>query len=112
RRRARPRAVPRRRRGWCRRDLHRARACDSHHTNGDPPCRRDHRLPRAEAALMLADLSVRWIFALALAAAIAGCAIKPPPSALDLQRDTLSHTSVPSAWKATGATPAPIAERW
>jgi outer membrane protein TolC len=33
-------------------------------------------------------------------------------SAADLQRDTLQHTSIPPAWKAPGATPAPIAERW
>ena len=56
--------------------------------------------------------SVRWILAPALAAAIAGCAIKPPPSAADLRRDTLQHTGIPPTWTAAGAAPAPIAARW
>ena len=54
RRRARPRAVPPRRSGGRRRDLHRARARDPHPADGDPAHRLDHRLPRAEAALMRA----------------------------------------------------------
>jgi len=58
-------------------------------------------LPRATIALA------------ALAAALAGCALKDPPSTAELQKDALPHTAVPPAWKA-GAVPAqqPVADRW
>ncbi len=48
----------------------------------------------------------------ALAAAVAGCALKAPPTTDDLRRDALPHTNVPAAWKAPGGAPAPVADRW
>ena len=68
--------VPRRRRCRPRRDLHRARGDDPHPAHGDPARRRDHRLPRAQAALM----ATRIVLAAAVAAALAGCALKAPPA--------------------------------
>ncbi len=47
-----------------------------------------------------------------LAVAIAGCALNPPPTASELQKDALPHTSVPAAWKAAGGVAAPVADRW
>jgi NodT family efflux transporter outer membrane factor (OMF) lipoprotein len=48
----------------------------------------------------------------ALAAAVAGCALKPPPTTDELRRDALPHTTVPAAWKASGGAAAPVADRW
>jgi outer membrane protein, multidrug efflux system len=47
----------------------------------------------------------------ALAAAVAGCALNPPPTADELQRQALPHTSVPAAWKAGGVSMA-VVDRW
>jgi multidrug efflux system outer membrane protein len=52
------------------------------------------------------------ILAAALAAALAGCALNPPPNSSELQRDALPHTAVPAAWKAGGGAAAPVADRW
>jgi outer membrane protein, multidrug efflux system len=54
----------------------------------------------------------RSIFAAALAAGVTGCALNPPPTGSELQRDALPHTTVPSAWKAGGSTATPVADRW
>ncbi|MDZ7589330.1 MAG: efflux transporter outer membrane subunit [Rubrivivax sp.] len=48
----------------------------------------------------------------ALAAALAGCALKSPPPVADLQQQALPHTAVPPAFKAAGGATAPVAERW
>jgi NodT family efflux transporter outer membrane factor (OMF) lipoprotein len=52
------------------------------------------------------------ILAAALAAAVTGCALKPPPTASELQTEALPHTTVPAAWKAGGDAAAPVADRW
>ena len=52
------------------------------------------------------------ILAAALAAAVAGCALNPPPTAEELSKQALPHTTVPPAWKAAGGAPAPVADRW
>ncbi len=49
---------------------------------------------------------------MALAAALAGCALNPPPPASELQQRALPHTTVPAAWKANGGVAAPVADRW
>ena len=36
-----------------------------------------------------------YVQAVALAVAVSGCALSPPPTAGDLQRDALPHTSGP-----------------
>ena len=55
----------------------------------------------------------RGILAAALAAAVTGCALGPPPTSGELQRQALPHTAVPEAWKAAGGAPAaPVADRW
>jgi NodT family efflux transporter outer membrane factor (OMF) lipoprotein len=61
---------------------------------------------------MRARLLPRRILAVALAAALAGCALKPPPTTDELRRDALPHTNVPAAWKAAGGASAPVADRW
>jgi NodT family efflux transporter outer membrane factor (OMF) lipoprotein len=52
------------------------------------------------------------VAATALAAALAGCALKSPPPVADLQKEALPHTAVPVAFKASGGVAAPLAERW
>ena len=53
-----------------------------------------------------------WTFAAALAATVAGCALKPPPTAADLDKDALPHTIVPAAWNAAGGAATPVANHW
>jgi outer membrane protein, multidrug efflux system len=60
---------------------------------------------------MSAPLSYRLLTALAMAAALAGCATEKPPSAADLQKDALAHAVVPPAWKGGGASD-PVVGRW
>jgi outer membrane protein, multidrug efflux system len=56
---------------------------------------------------------VRRTFVMAtLAAAMTGCALKPPPTTDELQKQALPHTSVPAAWKASGEMAASVADRW
>ena len=52
------------------------------------------------------------ILAAAFAAAVAGCALNPPPTTSELQRDALPHTTLPSAWKAGRGAATPAADRW
>jgi outer membrane protein, multidrug efflux system len=61
---------------------------------------------------MRARIALRWVPAAAFAAAVAGCALNPPPSADDLRKDALPHTTVPATWKAGGGAPAPVADHW
>ncbi len=49
---------------------------------------------------------------MALAAAMTGCALNRPPTTSELQEQALPHTAVPANWKAAGAAPAPVADRW
>ena len=60
---------------------------------------------------MRAAHACRWTLAAAFAAAATGCALHPPPTADDLKRDALPHTTLPSAWKGGGVT-APVPDRW
>jgi NodT family efflux transporter outer membrane factor (OMF) lipoprotein len=48
----------------------------------------------------------------ALAAAVTGCALNPPPTAGELEPQVLAHTPLPTAWKASGGVAAPVADRW
>jgi multidrug efflux system outer membrane protein len=51
--------------------------------------------------------------AAAMAAALAGCALQPPPARDELQRDALAHTLIPAAWKTPGAVSDPVTGgRW
>ena len=61
---------------------------------------------------MRALLVRRRILAAALAAAVAGCALKAPPTTDELQKQALPHTTSPAAWKAAGGEAAPVADRW
>jgi NodT family efflux transporter outer membrane factor (OMF) lipoprotein len=54
----------------------------------------------------------RWALAMGAAGAIAGCAIKGPPPAADIQREALPHTAVPADWKGQGGLAQPVADRW
>jgi NodT family efflux transporter outer membrane factor (OMF) lipoprotein len=56
--------------------------------------------------------SIRWILATALVVVVTGCALKPPPTTGELQKDALPHTLVPATWKAAGGMTAPVADRW
>ena len=47
-----------------------------------------------------------------LAGAVTGCALNPPPTTGELKQQALPHTVVPSAWKAAGGEPQPVADRW
>ncbi len=48
----------------------------------------------------------------ALAMALAGCALKAPPSAAELQTEALPHTAVPAKWTAADGSQQPVADRW
>jgi len=60
---------------------------------------------------MVAALFTRSLIGVSVAATLAGCVLTPPPSNGDLQKQALTNTAVPGAWKAGGAE-APVAERW
>lgn len=53
-----------------------------------------------------------YTLALGFACALAGCAIKGPPPASDIQREALAHTTLPAAWRAGSAPAQPAADRW
>jgi outer membrane protein, multidrug efflux system len=53
-----------------------------------------------------------WALAVGAVVVIAGCAIKEPPAAADIQREALAHTTVPAGWKAGGGMAQPVADRW
>ena len=61
---------------------------------------------------MRAPFVRRSLLAAALAIAVAGCALNPPPTAEELRKDALPHTAVPPAWTAGGGVAAPVADRW
>ncbi len=56
----------------------------------------------------------RWpvATALALAAAVSGCALKVPPTAAELQKEVLPQAPVPTAFGAGGGVTAPVADGW
>jgi multidrug efflux system outer membrane protein len=53
-----------------------------------------------------------WALAVGAVGLIAGCAIKDPPAAADIQREALANTTVPGGWKAGGGMAQPVADRW
>ncbi|HEY6966337.1 MAG TPA: TolC family protein [Burkholderiales bacterium] len=54
----------------------------------------------------------RALPALLLIAAIAGCALKPPPDSADTRRDALPHLSVPDQWTAKGVANGAVTAGW
>ncbi len=52
------------------------------------------------------------IVAVAVAAAMTGCALKAPPTTDELRRDALPHTDIPAAWKSSGGASVSVADRW
>jgi NodT family efflux transporter outer membrane factor (OMF) lipoprotein len=54
----------------------------------------------------------RWMLAVGAAGAIAGCAIKGPPTASDIQREALAHTAVPVDWKTKLGPVQPVTDQW
>lgn len=54
----------------------------------------------------------RWALVVGAAGAIAGCAIKGPPPAEDIQREALAHTTLPAGWKGNAGLAQPVADRW
>jgi len=53
----------------------------------------------------------RWAGA-ALALAATGCALQPPPSSSDVQRDALTNAKVPAAWQSSGGVPELVVDGW
>jgi NodT family efflux transporter outer membrane factor (OMF) lipoprotein len=47
-----------------------------------------------------------------LGAAVTGCALNPPPTTDELQKQALPHTTMPAAWKTAGGVAAPTTDRW
>jgi len=62
--------------------------------------------------MLVARTVNRWMLAVGAAGALAGCAIKGPPPAADIQREALAHTAVPPDWKTKVGLAQPIADRW
>jgi len=54
----------------------------------------------------------RWMLAVGAASTIAGCAIKGPPAAADIQRDALAGMTIPRDWKAAVGPAQPVADQW
>ncbi|MGO4391722.1 TolC family protein [Variovorax sp. M-6] len=54
----------------------------------------------------------RGILFTALAAAVAGCALKAPPTTADLQKEVLPQAPAPAAFRAGGGVAAPVADGW
>jgi NodT family efflux transporter outer membrane factor (OMF) lipoprotein len=62
---------------------------------------------------MRATLLLLRVVVAAVAVAVAGCALNPPPTSSELQKDALPHTTVPTAWKAgAGGAGVPVADGW
>lgn len=59
-------------------------------------------------------LHLNWssVLAAALAGTLAGCALQPPPTRADLQRDALPNTVLPASWKAGGDSAMPSPDAW
>jgi NodT family efflux transporter outer membrane factor (OMF) lipoprotein len=53
-----------------------------------------------------------WIVAAGLAAGVAGCALKPPPSHEQLQQDALARSGIPVAWRAPGGIAQSVTGDW
>jgi len=60
----------------------------------------------------VARILSRWMLAVGAAGAIAGCAIKGPPAASDIQREALAGMTLPHDWKGTVAPAQPVADQW
>ena len=54
----------------------------------------------------------RGILAVAVAAGLAGCALKSPPERAEIAQDALPNVKVPAAWAAPGGAAAAVGERW
>jgi NodT family efflux transporter outer membrane factor (OMF) lipoprotein len=53
-----------------------------------------------------------FVLAASLAAALAGCALKAPPTADELRSEVLPQAPLPDAFRAGGGVSAPVADRW
>jgi len=60
---------------------------------------------------MAAVSIARNLCAASVAAVLAGCVLTPPPATGDLQKQALTNTAVPGAWKA-GGSESPVTDRW
>jgi len=60
---------------------------------------------------MIAVRLARKLCAVTVAVALTGCALTPPPSNGELQKQALPNTPIPATWKSGGSL-APVAERW
>lgn len=54
----------------------------------------------------------RGILVALLAAAVAGCALKAPPTTAELQQEVLPQAAPPEAYRAGGGVAAPVADGW
>ncbi|MCC6211750.1 MAG: TolC family protein [Burkholderiales bacterium] len=54
----------------------------------------------------------RALLALPVAAALAGCALKPPPDPVELRRDALANAAPPGQWSARSAASGAVADGW
>ena len=61
---------------------------------------------------MRAPHLARRILAAALAAAVAGCALNPPPTTDELQKEALPHTACRRRGRPAAGRAAPVADRW
>ena len=88
-------------------------ACHPHHAHGDPAHRRDHRLPRAEAALMRATSHPSWMLAAAARGRAGG--LRAQSAADDgraAQGRAAAHGRSPRRGRPRGGAAAPVADRW
>jgi multidrug efflux system outer membrane protein len=56
--------------------------------------------------------TARGLITTSIALALTGCVLTPPPAADELQKQALPNAAVPTAWKSSGNSAAPVANRW
>jgi multidrug efflux system outer membrane protein len=56
--------------------------------------------------------SPRKLITAAVLAAVTGCALNAPPDRAELQKQAMSNTTVPAAWKTAAGSADPVVNRW
>jgi len=56
--------------------------------------------------------ALRSVLAVAVAAAVAGCALKPPPERNEIANEAAANRQVPQEWTAPGGAPGAVADGW
>ncbi|MEC5384729.1 TolC family protein [Uliginosibacterium sp. H3] len=58
------------------------------------------------------SIMIKRLSLLLIAGAVAACVTKSPPSAVDIQKEAMPHTTVPADWKGRAGGSQPVVDRW